>query len=251
MTTPTQPILATSEISAGYGQAEVLHRVDLTLGEGEVVALMGANGAGKTSLLKVIMGLLRTNSGDIRLRGERILGLSPTEICRRGVALVPEGRGVFASQSVESNLIAAAWAVGGRSRDLRNRAGKIYERFPLLGQRRALRAGTLSGGEARILSIAMALMLQPQVLLLDEPSLGLAPMMIDSVLDVVEELRDEGKAILLVEQNAQAALAVASAAHLLHLGRIVASGPAEELAHHEDLQEAYLGAGTSKEGKQR
>jgi branched-chain amino acid transport system ATP-binding protein len=237
-----QPVLVVEGLHVGYGRADVLHGVDLALMPGRVTALMGANGAGKTSLLKAIMGLVPLSSGDIRLRGGSIAGRNATHMATLGLALVPEGRGIFPSQTVEANLLAAAWPIRARRRKLHDSAAQMYERFPLLARRRRARAGSLSGGEARILSIAMALMIEPQVLLLDEPSLGLAPVMIDSVLDVIEALRDEGRTILLVEQNAQAALAVSDDGHLLHLGRVVSSGRPEDLVRHEDLQEAYLGS---------
>jgi branched-chain amino acid transport system ATP-binding protein len=233
--------LSVNEVTVGYGQADVLHAVTLQLLRGHVTALMGANGAGKSSLLKAIMGLIPLTSGDIRLRDRSITGKSTTEISALGVALVPEGRGIFASQTLESNLLAAGWAVRSDRKRLRANVAEMYARFPLLARRRSSRAGTLSGGESRILSIAMALMTGPSVLLLDEPSLGLAPLVIDSVLDVIDGLKNEGKTILLVEQNAQVALEVSGDGHLLHLGHIVASGSPETLAQHEDLQEAYLG----------
>jgi ABC-type branched-subunit amino acid transport system ATPase component len=236
-----QVLLSMSGVHAGYGSADVLHGIDLTLNRGQITAIMGANGAGKTTLLKAMMGLIPLSAGRIELAGQLLTGQDPTAISNLGMALVPEGRGVFASQSVESNLLAAGYPIRRDRRRLREAVKAIYERFPMLAERRKAKAGMLSGGQARVLSIAMALVTEPQLLLLDEPSLGLAPIVIDDVFDAIETFRAEGKTVLLVEQNADVALAAADHAHIMHLGRITVSGSADDLAHNDELESAYLG----------
>jgi len=234
-------VLAVHGLRVGYGGADVLHGVSVSLARGELTTIMGANGAGKTTLLKSIMGLVRVSEGDIRLQGESLVGKGSSEIAGLGVALVPEGRGIFPSQSIESNLCVGGWPLRGGRKVQRAMLTVVYDRFSTLYDRRTRKAGTLSGGEARLLSIAMALMADPIVLLLDEPSLGLAPLVIESVFGVIEALRDEGRSVLLVEQNAEMALRAADAAHIVHLGRVTMSGKPSELAGHPDVQAAYLG----------
>jgi branched-chain amino acid transport system ATP-binding protein len=237
-----QVLLSVSGVRAGYGKADVLHGIDLTLMRGQITAIMGANGAGKSTLLKAMMGLIPLSAGRIELAGELLTGQECTAISNLGMALVPEGRGVFGSQSVESNLLAAGWPIRRDRQRLRRAVKDVYERFPLLAERRKTKAGSLSGGQARVLSIAMALVTEPQLLLLDEPSLGLAPIVIDDVFDVVEALRAEGRTILLVEQNADVALAAADDAHIMNLGRITLSGAAQDVAQDAGLEMAYLGS---------
>lgn len=227
-------------MSAGYGRVPVLKEVSLTASAGQVVALIGSNGAGKSTFLHCIMSLSPIMKGEIWFGETRLDTLSTEQITRTGLALVPEGRRVFASQTIASNLLIGAWARR-KSADLLERRERMYDRFPILGSRRRMLAGTLSGGEAQMLSIAMALMTEPAVLLLDEPSLGLAPLIIDQVYEHIQALRDEGKTILLVEQNTDRALRIADEAFVLRLGEIVLHGTGASLADSAELKAAYLG----------
>jgi branched-chain amino acid transport system ATP-binding protein len=244
---PTSPILAVRNVEVVYQDVVlVLRGVSLALPRGEIVALLGANGAGKTTLLRAVTGLLgihrgRVTKGSVELDGARIDGESAVEIVRRGVAQVMEGRRIFAELTVEENLRS-----GGITRS-RAQAREAYDRvldlFPLLAERRRSTAGYLSGGEQQMVAIGRALMASPAVLLLDEPSLGLAPRMVEQVRDTVVELNRQGVSVLLVEQNAAMALAIASHGYVLETGRVVKAGPAAELLRDQDIQEFYLGVG--------
>jgi branched-chain amino acid transport system ATP-binding protein len=217
----------------------VIRDVTIEAPAGQIVALLGANGAGKSTLLKSITGVIPLTSGSIWLGDTRLDGLSTGKRVEAGLAIVPEGRRVFASQSVASNLMISGWSKR-KSDDLSARRNSMYERFPILGARRRRSAGVLSGGEAQMLSIAMALMTDPDVLLLDEPSLGLAPLVVDQVFDHIDQLRRDGKAILLVEQNADRAIEIADRAYVLRLGSIVLDGKGPALAGAPELLAAYL-----------
>ena len=218
-----------------YGAVEAVHGISFTVAEGEVTTLIGANGAGKTTTLAAISGLVPA-AGRIIFAGGDLVGRAPHEIVRRGLAHVPEGRQILARMSVEENLLLGSRGSG--------RAGlrSAYERFPILAERRHLPGGALSGGEQQMLAIARALLATPRLLLLDEPSLGLAPMMVTTVFETLSELRRQGVTMLLVEQNALRALRLAERAYVMELGRITMSGRGDELLRDERVAKAYLGA---------
>jgi branched-chain amino acid transport system ATP-binding protein len=221
-----------------YGPVRAVDGVSLAVAEGSVTAVLGANGAGKTSLLRTISGLERASAGSVRLAGEEILGVAVEDIVRRGVAQVPEGRGVISELSTEENLRVGGLWRGREAMPL----SEIYELFPPLAERRAQRASSLSGGERQMLSIGRALMGRPRVLLLDEPSLGLAPIVTAPLMQLIRALaRERGLAVLLVEQNARSALSIADRGVVLNLGRTVADDAAQTLAADEGLRQAYLG----------
>jgi branched-chain amino acid transport system ATP-binding protein len=233
------PLLELRGVAARYGPLEALHGIDLSVAEGEIVAVLGANGAGKTTTLRAISATVRT-SGDIVFAGER-LARRPEAVARAGIAHVPEGRGTFTQLSVEENL-----RLGAHVR--RDRAGakadreNVLRRFPILAERRRQAAGTLSGGEQQQLALARALMQRPRLLLLDEPSLGLAPLVVAGFYEVVRELNEqEGLSVLVVEQNASLALASSSRAYVLEVGRVAVDGPSSALQRDESVRRSYLG----------
>jgi branched-chain amino acid transport system ATP-binding protein len=228
-------------LRVSYGAIKVLDGLDLTVGDGEIVALIGPNGAGKTTTLNSIAGLV-PREGEVRL-GDAPLPADPEQVVRRGLALVPQGRRIFPTMTVEENLFMGAYARGGTWRDAAKRFAPVYEVFPRLAERRRQVAASLSGGEQQMLVIGRALLAEPDVMLIDELSLGLAPKMVDTLLDTIQLLNTErGTAFLLVEQAATAALSIASSANLLRKGQLVYSGSAERLrADTELLHEAYLG----------
>jgi len=231
-------LLAVHDLRVTYGKVVALDRVSLAVDEGEVVTLVGANGAGKSTLLKALMGVVAIESGDITFRGERTNGLRAHEMARRGIAYVPEGRGTLRQLSVRENLVLGAFgrpAAGDIERDLRD----VLDRFPVLGERIDQVAGTLSGGQQQMLVIARALMALPRLMLLDEPSLGLAPLIARTIFEIIADLRSQGVTVLLVEQNAHAALALAGRAYVLEIGRIVLEGPS--LLGDPRVRSAYLG----------
>jgi branched-chain amino acid transport system ATP-binding protein len=233
-------MLTLTDLSAGYGPISALEDVTLTAREGEITAVLGANGAGKTTLLRTISGLHRPRSGTIDFGGTRLESVAAEKMPRLGLGHVPEGRGVITELTVEENLRLGGLGRGGRvsSSDL----ARIHDLFPVLGDRSAAPASTLSGGERQMLVIGRALMARPTMLLLDEPSLGLAPRIVAQIFGLVRTLvRDEGLSVLLVEQNARSALSVADHGVVLNLGRVVADAPADELAGDDQLRHAYLG----------
>jgi len=227
-----EPGLEVRDLVVRYGAIEALHGISFDVGAGEVVALIGANGAGKTSTLAAISGIVRPARGTIRLAGRDLAGAPPHTIVRAGVIQVPEGREILARMSVHENLLLSG------ARD----ASAMYERFPILAERRALAAGSLSGGEQQLLAIARALLAAPRALLLDEPSLGLAPKMVATVFGVLAELKAAGTTMLLVEQNALRALRLADRAYVLELGRIGLTGTGAALLRDTGVARAYLGA---------
>jgi branched-chain amino acid transport system ATP-binding protein len=232
-------LLEVEGLSATYGQVRALHRVDLTVGEGQVVALLGPNGAGKTTTLRAICGMVHT-SGRIAFRDRDLTGLATEKITRLGVAHVPEGRGTFPGLTVDENLRLGAY--GRRGPEVPRDIGRWYEIFPRLAERRDQQAGSLSGGEQQMLAVARALLSRPALLLLDEPSLGLAPMVVREVFEVLTRIRaEEGTGMLLVEQNAALALELADAAYVLEAGRTVLSGPAAEIRAEDSVRRSYLG----------
>jgi branched-chain amino acid transport system ATP-binding protein len=233
------PMLSVEGLRSGYGRIEALHGVSIDVAAGEIVSLLGANGAGKTTLLRAISGVQPISGGRIRFEGRELDGLPAHRRVALGIAQVPEGRQVFAPLSVEDNLKLGAWTR--RDASLAAELAMIYELFPLLAARRHASAGMLSGGEQQMLAISRALMAKPRLLLLDEPSMGLAPMLVEQILDTVRRLKQTGLTVLLVEQNARAALAIADRGYVVETGRIVASGRAVELLANERVQAAYLG----------
>ena len=231
-------LLELDGVEARYGPVKALHGVSLTVGEGEIVAVLGSNGAGKTTTLRAVSGLVAT-SGEVRFAGERITRAAPERVARVGIAHVPEGRGLFSELSVHENL-----RLGGYLR--RDGFAEDYQRalgfFPWLEERRDQQAGTLSGGEQQMLALARALMGRPRLLLLDEPSLGLAPIVVREIFRIVGELNEkEGLAVLVVEQNAKLALRSSSRAYVLEVGRVALEGPSAELEQNDSVRTAYLG----------
>ncbi|MCW2494192.1 ABC transporter ATP-binding protein [Jatrophihabitans sp.] len=229
------PILELIGVRAAYGRIEVLRGVDLTVPRGAVVALLGANGAGKTTLLRVISGLMPASDGDIHLGGVHISGASPEELTRAGLCMVPEGRGVFPNLTVEENL----WLASYSGVPVEKILAEAYARFPRLKERRRQLAGSMSGGEQQMLSLARALASNPALLLLDELSMGLAPLIVEGLYDTVAEIAESGVSILVVEQFASSALRVADYAAVMQGGRVVASGEPAEIKHR--LSELYFG----------
>ena len=223
-----------------YGPVECLKGISITLNQGEVVALLGANGAGKTTVLKTISGLVRPAAGEVLFKGKNISLASPESIVRLGVAHVPEGRKIFQTLDVLENLELGAFTRGDRG-GIQKDLEKIFSIFPILRQRLKQKAGTLSGGEQQMLAIGRALMSRPSVLLLDEPSLGLAPLLVSTIFRMIEAVHQQGMTILLVEQNAHMALKVASRAYVLEIGQVVAEGGSEEIRKSAVVREAYLG----------
>jgi branched-chain amino acid transport system ATP-binding protein len=232
-------MLRVETVTSRYGRVEALHAVSLAVGAGEIVTLIGSNGAGKTTLLRVISGVQPMAGGRILFNGEAIERLPAHRRVALGIAQVPEGRQVFAPLSVEDNLKLGAF----RRRDAAVAAdlAKIYAAFPVLAEKRKLAAGGLSGGQQQMLAIGRAMMAKPRLLLLDEPSMGLAPVLVDQILDTVAALRRDGVTVLLVEQNATAALAIADRAYVIETGRIVLDGASADLARDPRVREAYLG----------
>ena len=231
-------LLELEGVEARYGPVQALHGVSLTVGEGEIVAVLGGNGAGKTTMLRAVSGLVAT-SGEVRFAGQRITRAAPERVARIGIAHVPEGRGLFTELSVRENLRLGAYLQ-------RDGFDEDYERvrgyFPWLEERRDQQAGTLSGGEQQMLALARALMGRPRLLLLDEPSLGLAPLVVREIFRIVGELNEkEGLAVLVVEQNAKLALRSSSRAYVLEVGRVALEGPSAELEQNDSVRKAYLG----------
>ena len=233
-------MLLVEGLGTGYGRAQALHDVSLGVGNGEIVTILGPNGAGKTSLVNAIAGVLPTWEGSVTFDGVELTTLPPHQVIDHGVALVPEGRRIFPKMTVLENLDIGSYAVTARSgHDAA--LGSVYGIFPRLEERQSQVAGTLSGGEQQMLAIGRALMAQPRLLLLDEPSLGLAPIVVESIFDVLREINATGVSILLVEQNAVEALDIASRGYVLEDGRVVGEGTAAELEQDERLRKAYLG----------
>jgi len=236
----SEPILELREVCAGYGKAQALHGVCLAVQPGEVVALLGANGAGKSTTLRAISGLLAPTSGDISFKGRSIAGWRPDAVLRAGIAHCPEERHVWPEMTVEENLRLGGYLVRDKA-ELARRADAAFARFPRLKERARQLAGTLSGGEQQMLAIGRALMAEPELLLLDEPSLGLSPKLAEEVLGAIAELQGQGVTVLLVEQNVYGALRVASRAFVLETGRVVASDTAADLLGNREVLRAYLG----------
>ena len=229
-------MLRVEKLSAGYGRVEVLWDVDLEVGEREIVALVGSNGAGKTTLLRAISGMIRPSGGEVRFEDQPLRGLRPEQIVARGIAHVPEGRHLFQGLTVRENLMAGAYVCRDGS-DL----DEVLELFPRLGERMSQLAGSLSGGEQQMCAIARGLMSRPKLLMIDELSLGLAPKLVDQIIERLEVVAEGGTALLVVEQDVDAALRIAARGYVLETGRMAASGSSAELSEDPRVREAYLG----------
>ncbi|MEM7110831.1 MAG: ABC transporter ATP-binding protein [Chloroflexota bacterium] len=233
-------LLEVEDVHAYYGNIHALKGVSLTVNEGEVVSLIGGNGAGKSTTLRTISGLMKPSSGKVTVAGEDIAKYPAHELVGKGVAMVPEGRGVFAKLTVEENLEMGAFHRNDRA-EIKADIEKSYEMFPRLGERKTQLAGTMSGGEQQMLAVTRALMSRPKLLLMDEPSMGLAPVLVDAIFEAIERINQEGMTILLVEQNAHMALQVSSRGYVLQTGEIVLADSAKKLQNDPTVQKAYLG----------
>lgn len=233
-------MLTIQDAAAGYGELQVLSDITITVEENEIVSLIGANGAGKTTLMKALMGLIPCREGSIQFRGEEMNSLSTPDRVRRGLVLIPEGRGILTELTVRENLL-----MGGFHRQdqdaVREDIERFYDRFPILKERSNNPAGQLSGGEQQMLAISRGLLSRPELLMLDEPSMGLAPMIVQQVMDLLEDLHDDGMTIFLAEQNAVKALELSHRAYVLENGRIVHHGSPDELRNQTEIAESYLG----------
>ena len=239
-------MLTVKTVHTYYGSIHALKGVSLHVQAGEMVALIGANGAGKSTLVNTICGLIKHQKGKIEFQGKAMDGLSAEAIVRLGIALVPEGRQVFSTLSVEANLEMGAFIHRHDGAQVREDMAHLFERFPILKERRHQLAGTLSGGEQQMLAISRALMARPQLLVLDEPSMGLAPLVVKEIFRIIQELKQEGKTILLIEQNARAALQIADRGYVLETGKVVLQGEGTVLLEHREVQRAYLGKGAKQ-----
>ena len=233
-------MLEIKDLHVSYGGIKALRGIDITVPDGKIVTLIGANGAGKSTMLRTISGLVKAESGSITLDGREILGLSINKICAEGIALSPEGRRVFSDLTVEENIKIGAYLRKNKS-EIKNDMDWVYSLFPRLKERSWQFAGTLSGGEQQMLAVARALMSKPKVLMLDEPSLGLAPLIVQQIFEIIRQINKDGVTVLLIEQNANMALKVADYGYVLETGSIVLEGTGEELLLNESVREAYLG----------
>lgn len=236
----SEPLLKVDGLQVRYGAIEAVKSLDLHINEGERVTLIGANGAGKTSSLKALTGLLPASRGEIRFAGQSILGQAPEKLLRQGIAMVPEGRGIFARMSVLENLQAGAF-LRRDNEQVQREMRQLYEHFPRLEERLHQSAGLLSGGEQQMLALARALLSRPRLLILDEPSMGLAPIMVEKIFQVIDDVCRQGMTLLLVEQNARLALQVTDRAYVMDTGRISLTGPSQDLLEHPEVRSAYLG----------
>jgi branched-chain amino acid transport system ATP-binding protein len=239
-------MLTLKSVHTYYGSIHALKGVSLHVSAGEMVALIGANGAGKSTLVNTICGLVKPEKGRIEFQSKAVEGLSPEAIVRMGIALVPEGRQVFSTLSVEANLEMGAFIHRHQGRQVREDMARLFDRFPILKERRQQLAGTLSGGEQQMLAISRALMARPQLLVMDEPSMGLAPLIVKEIFTIIQELKKEGKTILLIEQNARAALQIADRGYVMETGKVVLQGEGAMLLEHREVQRAYLGKGAKE-----
>jgi branched-chain amino acid transport system ATP-binding protein len=235
-------VLKLAGVAAGYGAIRVLRNIDLEVGEGEIVCLLGGNAAGKSTTLKSILGLVQPRAGTIEFDRQPISGLPTEQIVRRGIALVPESRRIFARMSVWENLKMGAYVCRGEQREsFEADIERVYRLFPRLQERAEQHGGTLSGGEQQMLAIGRALMAKPRLLLMDEPSMGLAPVLVEQVFEIIQTINAQGTTILVVEQNAAVALSIAHRGYVLQDGHIVMQGPAASLLAHDEIRRAYLG----------
>jgi branched-chain amino acid transport system ATP-binding protein len=232
--------LGIKNLKVNYGSIEALKGIDISVKEGQIVALLGANGAGKTTTLRKISGILEAKSGNVQFFGEDITNLPPHKIAAKGIIQSPEGRQVFRDLTVEENLMIGAYTIKNK-KELKNNFDRVYSYFPVLRERKNQISSTLSGGEQQMLAIARALMGSPKLLLLDEPSLGLAPLIVKNIFHIIEEIRKDGTTVLIVEQNALQTLKIADYAYVLEVGKIGMEGSAKELRNNSSLIEVYLG----------
>ena len=240
------PLLIIEDLQIHYGAIEALKGISLHLDEGEIVAVLGANGAGKTTLINAISGLLTISSGTVTLEDNRLNGIPPYDIVQMGISQSPEGRKVFSTLTVDENLNLGAYRQRSKKQEVSDAKERVFSLFPLLKERRRQLSGTLSGGEQQMLAIGRALMSSPRLLLLDEPSLGLAPILVNHIFGIVREINSQGTSILLVEQNAHKALSLAHKGYVLENGVISTSGSSSELKSDRKIQEAYLGGSALK-----
>ena len=235
-------MLKVRNLEAGYGKLRVLKRISMHVDPGEIVTIIGANGAGKTTLLHTITGLVKVGSGEIVFKDKNLRKIAPEKVVFLGCSLVPEGRQVFSTMTVQENLLLGGYVQAKRDRsNVDSEMGRVYELFPVLKERKNQLAGTLSGGEQQMLAMGRALMAKPSLIMMDEPSTGLAPLIVKSIFQVIIRLREEGNTVLLVEQNAKAALGIADRGYVLETGKILLQGAAEDLLQNRDVQRAYLG----------
>lgn len=231
-------MLSVKDLNVSYGAIHAIHDVSLDVNDGEIVSLIGANGAGKTTILHTITGLKKAQSGSVTYNNTDLLKTEPSKIITLGMAHVPEGRHIFPGMTVEENLEMGAYI---RKDDLSSSMKEVYERFPRLKERRRQLAGTLSGGEQQMLAVGRALMSKPSILLMDEPSMGLSPLLVKEIFSIIKEVHKQGITVLLVEQNAKMALSISDRAYVLEIGHISMSGAADELLNDEQVKKAYLG----------
>ena len=234
----SEPILSIQNLQVNYGGIEAVKGISFDVPEGEIVTLIGANGAGKSSTLRAISGLVKPKGGKILFRGEDITGKNPTEIVSRGVTLVPEGRRIFADLTVKENRRVGAYL---RKDDISEDMEWVFSLFPRLREREWQAGGTLSGGEQQMLAVARALMSRPKIIMMDEPSLGLAPLVVKGIFEIIQEINKQGVTVLLIEQNANMALKIADLGYVLETGRITLTGSGRDLLKNEDVKKAYLG----------
>jgi len=235
-------MLKVKNLEAGYGKLRVLKRISMHVDPGEIVTIIGANGAGKTTLLHTITGLVKIGTGEIVFKNNNLQKISAEKIVAAGCSLVPEGRQVFSTMTVHENLILGGYVQAKRDRNsIEHEMGRVFELFPVLKEREKQLAGTLSGGEQQMLAMGRALMAKPSLIMMDEPSTGLAPLIVKSIFQVILRLRDEGNTVLLIEQNAKAALGIADRGYVLETGKIILQGAADDLLQNRDVQRAYLG----------
>jgi branched-chain amino acid transport system ATP-binding protein len=233
-------VLEVEKVSAGYGVVQILWNVSFKISEKEIVSIIGPNGAGKTTLVRTIAGLLPAKKGTIRLKGESIEKLPPYEIVKKGLTLIPEGREIFPRMTVDENVRLGAYTINDKNKVAESKE-RVYQIFPVLKKKEKVLAQTLSGGEQQMLVIGRSLMSNPQLLILDEPSLGLAPIIVEKVLDTLQRINDDGVTILLVEQNIRDSLNIANRAYVLEEGKIIIEGEGRELLNNEHVKEVYLG----------
>lgn len=234
-------MLKVENLNVHYGNIHALKNISFEIGKGEIVTLIGANGAGKTSTLQAISGMIKPSSGVITLKGENIMNKEASKLVPLGMAHVPEGRRVFAKMSVEENLQLGAYILNDK-KQINEDIEKMYTRFPRLKERRKQLSGTMSGGEQQMLAMARALMSRPEIVLMDEPSMGLAPILVQEIFEIIKEINNSGTTVLLVEQNANMALQIAHRAYVLETGEVVLSGEGKELLNNDQVRKAYLGA---------
>ncbi len=234
-------MLEVKDLEVSYGSINVIKGISLKVNEGEIVAFIGANGAGKTTILRTISGLKKCDKGSILLDGVNLVNVPSHKIAYLGMSHVPEGRQVFPGLTVEENLRLGAYTIKNKQK-IKENINKMYERFPRLKERRHQAAGTLSGGEQQMLAMARALMIDPKIVLMDEPSMGLSPILVHEIFEIIKEINKNGVTVLLVEQNAKAALSIANYGYVLETGRIVLEGDAKELLNNDNVKKAYLGA---------